>query len=210
MHPALIFGLAFGAMAGCAVMAQAEVAAENPPVVYAAPPEGYPWKIGEATISLDGAARSYTTFDFSIGAFDSAVQFRAHYDCSGSGACKDTGKIALHMRAHPDGNAETENDVVDVIAVFNRLPSAAKKPRAVEVVIHNVGGQEGSYLRAKGRAKLVLSDVTRGVDGDQHYGHFKATVTATVCEATEEALIKGGACHVFKAEYDTGVQYDSL
>jgi hypothetical protein len=39
---------------------------------------------------------------------------------------------------------------------------------------------------------------------------LRATVTATVCEATEDALIKGGDCQSFNAVYDTEVQFDSV
>jgi hypothetical protein len=210
MRPALNFGLVLALMVPVAVMAPAQEVAEEPPIVYYPPPEGYPWKMGDATISLDGKPRSYTTFDFSIGAFDAAVQFRADYDCSGSGACKETGKVALVLGAHPDGDSEADHDRVFIKALFARLPSKPKKSKEVTVEIRNVGGQDGVYLRSNGPAKLSLTAIKRGKDGRQSYGTLRATVTATVCEATEDALIKGGDCQSFNAVYDTEVQFDSV
>ncbi len=184
--------------------------ADEPAVISPAPPEGYPWVLGEARISLDGKVRGYTTFDFSIGAFDASVQFRDHYDCSGTGACKATGRFLLSLGAYPDGNPEAEADVVLVQGVFDRLPTGPKRTRNVTVEILSPGGQDDRSLIAKGPAKLRLTAVKRGRDGSDSYGTLSATVTATVCEAREGALIPGGACHAFEAVYDTEVQYDSV
>lgn len=184
--------------------------ADEPAVHTPELPEGYPWVMGQATISVDNSPRSYTTYDFSIGAFDASVQFRDHVDCSGKGACKRTGRFLLTLGAFPEGNPDAEADVVHVQAVFDKLPSGAKTTRNVTVEIRNPGGEAGSYLRSDGPAKLKLTAVKRGRDGSDSYGTLKATVTATVCEATEEALVPGGACYPFEASYDTGVQYDSV
>lgn len=183
------------------------------PVVYTPPPpEGYPWLMGQASVTLDGATRSYATYDFSIGAFDASVQFREHSDCSGSsGGCKATGRALLSLVAYPDGDPDAEADLVLVRAVFDKLPKGAKKTRNVTVEIRNPGGEAGGLLQEKpGSATLKLTSVKRGLDGSDSYGMLQARVTATVCEATKEGLIPGGACYPFEATYDTQVQYDSI
>lgn len=209
MRTALIFG--FALMSAFSPICHAETGElVLDPSVGMPLPEGYPWKMGDATISLDGVARSYTTFDFSIGAFDAAVQFRHDYDCSGTGSCKDTGKALLSMLAHPDGNPDAEGDVVLIRGVFQKLPKTGKKTRDVTVEIQDIGGEKGKYLKSKGPAKLVMTHVKRGKEGSDSYGVLTAEVTATVCEATEEKLIVGGACQSFQAVFETEVQYDSI
>lgn len=209
MRAALVFGFALIAAFGSIADAQTGELVLDPSVNMPLP-EGYPWKMGDATVSLNGAATAYTTYDFSIGAFDAAVQFRKDYDCSGSGSCKDTGKVILSMTAHPEGDPEAEHDVVLIRGVFPNLPKTGKKTRSVTVEIQDVGGQKGKYLKSKGPAKLVMTHVKRGKDGSDSYGVLKAEVTATVCEATEEKLISGGACLSFRAVLETEVQYDSI
>lgn len=185
---------------------------EEPVVVYQEEvPEGYPWLMGDGAVTLNGASRSYTTYDFSIGAFDASVQFRKDYDCSGKGSCKDTGKILLSLVAHPDANPDATGDLVVIRGLFPRVPNAPRKAKGVSIAIENVGGVEGKYLRSNGAAKLALTAIKRGdEDGSDSYGTLSATVTGTVCEATEEALVPGGACQPFKAVFTTKVQYDSV
>lgn len=186
--------------------------AEEPEVVYQEEmPEGYPWVMGDGTVTLDGMARSYTTYDFSVGAFDASVQFRKYYDCSGKGACDDTGKIELAIGAYPDANPDAKGDVVRIHGLFPRVPGAPRKAREVEIEVRDVGGQPGHWLRSKGPAKLQLTAIKRGdAEGSDSYGTLSATVTGTVCDATEEAMVPGGACHSFKAVFTTKVQYDSV
>jgi hypothetical protein len=197
---------------GCLAMALAPAVLADEPLipVEAELPDGYPWKLGDVAVTLDDKTRAYTTYDFSIGAFDASVQFRDHVDCSGDGACTETGKVALVMVAYPDANPDAEGDLVVVKGIFPRLPDRARRTGAVTVEIRNPGGVEGRSLISKGRAKLTLTEVRRGKDGSDSYGTLAATVTATVCEAKDEALIKDGACHSFRAEFVTDVQYDSV
>jgi hypothetical protein len=138
-----------------ALLPAAAATAQEPQAISPDPPEGYPWVLGEASISLDGAPRSYTTFDFSIGAFDASVQFRDHYDCSGDGSCKATGRFLLSLGAYPDGNPDAEADIVVVQGIFDKLPDGPKRTRNVTVEIRNLGGQSDRSLMAKGPAKLT-------------------------------------------------------
>lgn len=173
-------------------------------------PEGWPWKMGEASVVLDGQTRPYTSYDFSIGAFDASVQFRDHYDCSGSGACKDTGKVLLALGFHPGTDHQADIDVIHARAVFPRLPKGAAKTRDVEVEWRLEDDFQGRKWLSKGPAKVKLTAVERGRDGSDSYGHLTGTLTATICEAVDESLVPDGECHSLAISFDSDVQYDSL
>ncbi len=173
-------------------------------------PEGYPWKMGEGRVTLDGATRPYTTFDFSIGALDAAVQFRKDYDCSGQGPCEDTGKFALALGAHPDADPDAEASVLRVMGLFDVLPEGPATTRNVTVEISDAEGRDNHSLMSSGTAELVLTAVRRGRDGSDRYGTLSARVTATVCDARDDMLIAGGVCHDVTATFTTEVQYDSV
>ena len=172
-------------------------------------PEGYPWKMGDVVLIMGGSARPYTTYDFSIGAFDAAVQLRAEYDCSGTGSCEDTGKVLLSMRAHPGADPDAKAEVLFVSGVFDTLPGGPAEAQNVIVQISGAQGWDGKMLMS-GSARMKITAIKRGKDGRDAYGTLSATVTATVCDAVDEVLTPGGACQDITASFETEVQYDSV
>jgi hypothetical protein len=175
-----------------------------------APPEGCPWKIGEATVTRDGAAQAYTSYDFSIGAFVSAVQFRDNYKCGDDGSCKKDGKIMLSIGLHPGTNHHADSGVIYAQALFPRLPKGAAKTRDVSVEWRLEKDHQGRKLISSGPARLILTSVMRGLDGSNSYGHLAGSLTATFCEAVDETLVPGGDCHELTVQFDSDVQHDSL
>ncbi len=173
-------------------------------------PEGYPWKMGDGVVSRDGAARDYATYDFSLGAYDASVQFRKDYDCSGVGSCKDTGKVVLSLGAYPGADPDADADVVHINGLFAALPDSPASTQTVSVVITGPDGRGGKTEVSNGPAELKVTSIARGRDGSDNYGLLTASVTATVCEAKDGVLIKGGQCHAFTANFSTQVQYDSV
>ena len=173
-------------------------------------PEGYPWKMGDMTVTLDGKALPYTTYDFSIGAFDASVQFRDHWLCPENGSCTETGKALLVVGGYPGANPDAKADVVFVKAIFERLPDGPAETTEATVEIRDFRkGATGSWM-STGPVLFTLKAVKRGLEGSDSYGRLEGSVTARLCEAVDEVLVEGGACKDFSAEFTSRVQYDSI
>lgn len=197
--------LAVALLAGCMQEAPTPGVAPEAPVVMMQPPEGWPWKMGEMTVRLDEAETRYTTWDYSIGAFDAGVQLRWEPDEDHS--VTPGGPAHLLVSGVPGTEGRREAGAVSINAVFPGMPKAGAVSRDVAVRWRLEKDWKGRQLRGDGPAELRIEAISRKAE-DPSAGHLRGTVRARLCEATGETLIPGGACHDFSARFDSRLQYD--
>lgn len=176
-------------------------------VAYMPTPEGWPWKMGEMGVRLDGVETRYTTWDYSIGALDGGVQLRWEPDADHS--VTPGGPVHLLVSGVPGEDGRREAGAIYVNAVFPEMPKAGAVSRDVSVEWRLEADWKGRVLRSDGPAELRVEAITRKGD-ETSTGQIRGTVQARLCEAMgeSESLAPGGACHDFSASFDSRLQYD--
>ncbi|GGL62174.1 hypothetical protein [Wenxinia marina] len=161
------------------------------------PPEGGWPVMGTMRARLDGRPFEWTTFDFSVGAFDATAWLQ-----------RVDGAIQLSLRGLPDGDPEADRGW---LFVRGTLPSLAPGETTAAVVAltkeDSIVGPRWQSL--PGAATLVLETLER--DGDEVYGHATGRYAATVCPTDGEAIAFDETdCRRVEGTFDTEIQFDSL
>ena len=156
-------------------------------------PPGYPPQIGTVTASLNGAAQSWDTYDYSVGSLDAAVQIM--------------GFNGLQFRLMGDPKGQPNSDV-NRLLIKAAMKSPTQTGALTDVVIEIVAGKafDGPRLTSVGSAAtLVLDSLTPMAAGS--YGHVTGHFTATMCGATgEPPMLNRTACQPFEGIFSSDLQ----
>jgi hypothetical protein len=163
------------------------------------PPPGYPPKLGTAQLNAEGTVQIFTTYDFSVGAFDASAWFDSENDVP-----------RFTLTGYPGENPDAETGLLRVTAHLPNGSAAGSAGTEVLVEIWQEGKRNGAKLTSVGHpASLVLDSFTQESDGTSGYGHASGRFTATLCPGAGDPaqVTLGTQCHEVSGSFDTGVQY---
>ena len=156
-------------------------------------PEGYPPRIGGVAGVLNGQAMAWDTYDYSIGAFDSAVQITDF-----------NGETRFALRGVPVGQPNARVNRVDLVAAMTGPGQTGALSGAVVEVLSDQW--DGPRLSSSGSEAQVVLDtlvVDEGGYGGRVTGHF----SATVCAADGfPAVVDTTKCQTISGTFDSGLQ----
>lgn len=163
-------------------------------------PPGYPPKMGTVTLTGPEGTQTFTTYDFSIGAFDASAWF-------------DTQGEAPHftLTAYPDGNPDAEAGKFWLTTAFDAAPESGSKGRYTLVEIPATQDREGPRLSSAARkASVTIDSFTKEDPGNTSgYGHVTGHFAARLCQVDHAPAVRmsGGPCQDVTGTFDTQVQY---
>ncbi len=163
-------------------------------------PEGYPPQIGVVTASLDDKAVRWTTYDYSIGAFDASVQVLGYGD-----------KPELRLMAETGPNSRN-NRLVMKASMRSKLQTGPLQEPLIELI----AGEDwnGARLTSAGgsSAKIVVDAIT--VDPDRAViGHIKGHFSGSLCAAegdTEGFVVDRGNCRTISGSFESDLQFSGF
>jgi hypothetical protein len=163
------------------------------------PEPGYPPKLGTASLDSAGTVQIFTTFDFSVGAFDASAWFDSR-----------DGVQRFAMTAYPEENPDAEVGLLRVTADLpgGRVAGSEGAPVLVEIWWEDRGN--GRKLTSAGHpASLVIDRFTPDSESTSGYGQATGRFEATLCPGMgDPAKVTSGAdCQEVRGSFDTRVQY---
>lgn len=162
-------------------------------------PDGYPPKIGEVVADLSGASQRWDTYDYSIGAFDAAVQVMDF-----------NGEIQLRLMGEPAGKPQSKTNRLLMKAVMSdRLQTGA----LTGVVIEIIAGEEfdGLRLSSQGSAASVVVDKIAADPARDVIGHVTGRFSAVLCATTgQPAVVDRGKCQPIRGTFDSDMQFSGV
>ncbi|MEO8242149.1 MAG: hypothetical protein ABI832_07525 [bacterium] len=170
----------------------------TPPAPPNALPPGYPPKIGEVTAELNGTAQHWETYDYSIGAFDAAVQVMGYNE-----------ELQFRLLGAQVGKPEEDSNRLFIKAVMTRptVGGGLTKP-----VIEIVAGRDTDGLRLSSigsPTEVVLDRITAKADGA--YGHVTGHFSTMLCGANgDPARIDRKTCQPFHGSFSSDLQFDDI
>lgn len=172
----------------------------SPPMEAEQLPPGYPPKMGEVTLTGPEGTTVFTTYDFSVGAFDASAWF----DSQGE-------KPHFTLSAYPDANPDAEVGKLWLTTLFDAAPKSGSKGLYTLVEIPATKDREGPRLSSAARKATVTLDSFTKEDpaATSGYGHVTGHFTARLCPVDHSPAVRvpGGACHDVSGTFDTKVQY---
>lgn len=190
MQAGAAFGLALMVLAGCV---QQEVTGVVPPLEDL--PPGYPAKIGEVNGTLGGLPAQWVTHDYSIGAFDAAVQIRGPYDAP-----------EFHLFGEVPG--KTDGAVLRLQGLVGQdLQAGVLREPLVEIDIAD-GKDRLRHTSYGQRAEIVLDEVV-DTGEPMGYGHVRGHFSARLCVGRGEVpVINPKRCQDVAGTFESDFQYD--
>lgn len=158
-----------------------------------------PPKLGTVSFESGGTVQIFTTFDFSVGAFDASAWFDSR-----------DGVQRFTMTAYPEENPDAESGLLRVTAGLpgGRVAGSEGAPVLVEILWE--GKRDGRKLTSVGHpASLVIDRFTPDTDSSSGYGQAKGRFKATLCPGTGDPakVTLGTDCQTVSGSFDTRVQY---
>lgn len=156
---------------------------------------GPPPVMGTVSLTEGGVTQVFTTYDFSVGAFDGSAWF-------GPG---DPG-ARLVMTAYPDRNPDAETGLLRIEAELPALPVRKTVTGAALVQVLDRAGSGRVLWSNLGRpAWLEVGSFARiGADA---YGHVTGSYRTVLCDMTAP---EKNDCHEVTGTFDTQVQFDGI
>lgn len=128
--------------------------------------------LGEVRLSEAGKETIYTTFDFSVGAFDASAWLE------GMG-----GAPRLHVTAYPDGDPQAQKGLLRIEAGFARslAPGMITQEAKVEILMGK--SRDGRRWTSEGKmAEVEIFDfVPQEAGVDTGYGRLTGRFSARIC-----------------------------
>jgi hypothetical protein len=179
------------ALTGCQAAVPDEMGIEVNPADYL--PYDYPPRIGGVAAVLNGQGMVWDTYDYSIGAFDSSVQFtdfngETRFFLTGEQVGLpnvDENRLRLFaLMTGPDQRGALQSPVVEFIEGAWDGPRLSSSGSVAEVVLDSVILDEGGY-------------------GGQVKGHF----SATLCEGNGDPIVVDQSkCQPISGTFDSRLQ----
>lgn len=184
--------IAFGLLAACAT----EPAPVTPDPVME--PEGPPPVMGTVDLAEGASTQVFTTYDFSVGAFDGSAQVRG-----------PDGQVILALMAYPDADPQAEAGVLRIEAALGTVPRGRTVTGEVSVRIVTFAQGDTTTLWSNiGRPTwLEVTTLERGSGPDAAYGHATGRYKTTLCDALRP---EKNDCHEVSGRFDTQVQFDGV
>ena len=169
---------------------------------YHPPPEGFPPAMGDVIMTDKGKTFVFTTFDFSIGAFDASAFFLG----------MESETPSFRLSAWPGGNHEAEMGVLRLTGSFagKVTPGAQAKDAVVEISIEK--DRDGRRWTSEGGpALLVIDEFTPDQPGfSSGYGRARGHFEARICSGDGEPAVvpKNARCRDVAGQFETAVQFE--
>ena len=162
-------------------------------------PHGYPPKIGEVLAEVNGAAQRWDTYDYSIGAFDAAVQIMDF-----------NGEVQLRLMGEPAGKPRSKSNRLVMKAVMtDKLQTGPLSG----VVIEIIAGEDWNGLRlsSEGSAAGVVIDQVSVKPESAVTGHVAGSFRAILCATTgQPAIVDRGKCQPIRGTFASDLQFSGL
>lgn len=158
-------------------------------------PEGYPPKMGDVWGKLGDTAKSWETFDFSIGSFDASAWVGAGYEQP---------KATFHLMAYAPGEPDRMEGRVHAEAEFGEVLHLGEGAKVV-VQILKEQDIDGPRLSSEGQtATLVIETI--GPERDDSYNRrMTGIIQARLCPVDWA----GESCQDLDLRFDTDVQLET-
>jgi hypothetical protein len=175
---------------------QAEVQAYHPP------PEGYPPAMGGAVLTEGADTFYFTTFDYSIGAFDASAFFLG----------MESGAPTFTLTAWPNGDEDAKSGLLRVEGTFSGVIGPGSTDAAAVVAISIKETFRGRRWTSEGGEGVLVIDsfVPQTPGSSSGYGHATGHFTARICSADGDPAVvaKNARCRAVTGSFETDVQYE--
>ncbi len=197
----VLAALALGLISLVGCVQTGSVSAEVLPPMEELPP-GYPPKMGTATVSGAQGGKVYTTYDFSVGAFDASAWFDV-----------EDGKQRFALIGYPDQNHEAEVGRLHLVTHFAAPPKAGSKGTDAMIEVYLDGKHDGKRMStAHTKARIVIDSFTKNdPTNTSGYGHVTGHFAGRMCPTDGEpdkAVVQATGCEDVAGSFDTDVQYE--
>jgi hypothetical protein len=163
-------------------------------------PPGYPPKMGQVTLTGPEGTTTFTTYDFSVGAFDASAFFDTREE-----------KPHFTIMGYPNENPDAEAGTFWLTTQFDVAAKAGSKGRYTLVEIATTKDHEGPRQSSAARkASLTIDSFTKeDPTATSGYGHVTGHFTARMCQVDHSPAVRqpGSTCHNVSGSFDTQVQY---
>ena len=152
----------------------------------------YPPVMGSITGTQDGSAVAWTTYDFSVGAYDASAWFG-----------RRDGVVALTMTGYPPGDPRSDDGLIRLTARVEGPLAAGTTLAAGRVALIDGGNRDSP--RPSGDATLTLDSLSRE-QAESGYGRISGSFAGALCPPAG----MGQPCQQIEGRFDTAVQFDGL
>lgn len=157
----------------------------------------YPPRLGTISATIDGTGGVWTTYDFSVGAFDASAWFSRSGE---TGAAPD--ETTLTLVGYPDANPRAEDGLLRVVLRLDGRP--APGIRVTGATIEVIDDADFGEPRLAGTGTGTLTSVTIGEGSG--YGEAAGSFEGRLCSPTAS----GDTCLAVAGSFATGVQYEGF
>lgn len=176
--------------------------AQTAPKAAALPP-GYPAKLGVATLIGPKGTKVYTTYDFTIKAYEAAAWF----DVMG-------GTQTFDLVGNPDEDPNAEAGRLHLNITFAGMPKVDSKGENALIEVFATSSWDGKRMSSLGsKAKVVIDSYTKKDPAlPKGYGHLTGHFAGRMCPTEGEpnvAVTSTTDCEDVSGTFDTEVQYRS-
>lgn len=152
---------------------------------------GYPPKMGDITADVAGVAKTWATYDFSVGAFDASAWFGS-----------SDGAVTLTVTGYPDDNPRAGRGL---LRLQGRLAGPPAAGVAVEDATVAVLDGDRDWPTLSGTATLRIERLTREAAGGG-YGEIGGSFEGALCPPA----VMGAPCQQITGRFRTTVQFDGV
>jgi hypothetical protein len=197
MRPALLFPLI---LIACDAVPVTDTPLVDPPGVIGGGdgprgPFGGPPEMGVIAFSEGGAPeRVWTTYDFSVGAYDASAWFGR----------PGGGPVTLTITGYPDQDPQAEDGLLRLVVELDRLPTGPGDLPEGWLTIVDDGNWDSPVQQSP--ARVTLDFISRE-QAESGYGQIRGIFTAGFCYETGNGLAE---CNGVEGRFATQVQFDSL
>jgi hypothetical protein len=167
----------------------------EPIMVYTPDPyddPGYPPQMGTITGVQGDRAVAWTTYDFSVGAYDASAWFGVRDDV-----------VRLTMTGYPPGDPRSDDGL---LRITGRVDGPLEAGTAVtEGTLALVDARDWDAPRLSGPATITLEALSRDQE-TSGYGSISGTFSGTLCPPAG----MGMPCQLVTGRFSTRVQFDGL
>lgn len=157
----------------------------------------YPPRLGTMSAVIGDSQASWTTFDFSVGAFDASAWFSRSYEPDAG-----PGETTLTLVGYPNENPRAENGLLRVVLRLDGRPEAGVRVIGATLELIDNRDFAAPRLAGTGSGSLTRADIGQG----SGYGEAAGQFDGRLCPPDDP----DGACLSVTGSFTTTVQYDGL